>query len=620
MVSLSNYLIAVGSFSKIRELESVFLRESTEHEITIRELNKNHSIMIIEKTSSSSNDKKSNHFFKGWFTDPKSESVVIGHEGFSYWFQQHGIPPSGPKSVFHGSYVCSIWDEKRLQLENDLFSMFPVIYFSEPDIFVASDSLYVLAHCRRILNFDTSHNKSVLHARAWTHGLACASPSTQTQVSGIHHLIPGQKILLNISEEQIHFKLEVQNVREVFAKTDQTYQESLKQYLTNTYRTLFALSQRPETEIELALSGGLDSRLMLALLLKLKQKTTNMYFVTNNHASRSGDFEIVKSLSKQFGFEFNNRGLRKEGREMVSQNTLEKKFSMWKLSCMGMFDMMYFNGDFPLHATVVRLGGHGAEVVKGTFLKNNFNRLLRNKKVSKKALFSRSVFSHIRKTKRQNYRLSSVRETIRSSLSIAGEEMGDEAMMWHHLCYKSAIANSRYLANSILGYRPLIDGDLFRCARSQPSHDAQIIRDVLILTSPELAAHPFENPKYDMSPSQIKERLELLSVTVDFEELTPFTLYSGDEPITNGPPMSFLNLVNVPSKSYSSPEVMIKSMLDEVWEKLKSKELKEIYQPAYDLAKERFSQEKVYFPSAATPAAKIISLALTENELFEIGI
>lgn len=620
MISLSNYLFAVGSFSKIRELESVFLRESTKHEITIRELNKNHSIMIIEKTSGSSTNKKSNHFFKGWFSDPKSESVVVGHEGFSNWLQEHVRQTSSLQNRFQGSYVCSIWDEKRLQLENDLFSMFPVIYFSEPDIFVASDSLYVLAHCRRILNFDTSHNKSVLHARAWTHGLACASPSTQTQVTGIHHLIPGQRILLNISEEQIQFKLEVQYVREVFAKTDQTYQESLKQYLTNTYRTLFALSQRPETEIELALSGGLDSRLMLALLLKLKQKTTNMYFVTNNHASRSGDFEIVKSLSKQFGFEFNNRGLRKEGREMVSQNTLEKKFSMWKLSCMGMFDMMYFNGDFPLHATVVRLGGHGAEVVKGTFLKNNFNRLLRNKKISKKALLSRSAFSHIRKTKKQNNRLSSVRKTIRSSLSMAGEEMGDEAMMWHHLCYKSAIANSRYLSSSTLGYRPLIDGNLFSCSRNQPAHDSQIVQDLVMLISPELAAHPFENSKYDLTLNQIKERLEVLSLTIDFNALQTFVLYTGMNPVLNGPPLSFLNLVNTLTKSYASPEVMIKSILQEAWETLENQELKEIYQPAYDLAQERFSQDKVYFPSAATPAAKIISLALTEPELFGIGI
>ena len=462
--------------------------------------------------------------------------------------------------------------------------------------------------------------KSVLHARAWTHGLACASPSNQTQVTFNSSFNSRSKILLEFSTKQIRFKLEAQNVRDVFAKTDRTYQESLRQYLTNTYRTIFALSQRPETEIELALSGGLDSRLMLALLLKLKEKTTNMYFVTNNHASRSADFEIVRSLSEQFGFEFNNRGLRKEGREMVSQNTLEEKFSMWRLSCMGMFDMMYFNGDFPLHATVVRIGGHGAEIIKGTFLKNNFNRMLRNKKMSKKALLSRSLFSHVRKTKKQNYRLSSVRKTIRSSLSVAGEEMGDEAMMWHHLCYKSPIANSRYLSSSTLGYRPLIDGNLFSCSRNQPAHDSQIVQDLILLISPELATHPFENSTYNLTPNQIEERLESLGLAIDFNALGPFKLHTGMNPILNGPPLSFLNLVNTLTKSYASPEVMIKSILEEVWEALENKELKEIYQPAYDLAQERFSQEKVYFPSAATPAAKIISLALTEKELFEIGI
>ena len=59
-----------------------------------------------------------------------------------------------------------------------------------------------------------------------------------------------------------------------------------------------------------------------------------------------------------------------------------------------MFDMMYFNGDFPSYASVVRIGGHGAEVVKNTFLKNNFNRLLRNKKISKKP-YSQSPYSPI---------------------------------------------------------------------------------------------------------------------------------------------------------------------------------------------------------------------------------
>ena len=75
---MSNYLIAVGSFSKIREPESVFLRESTVHEISIRVLNENHSIMIIEKSINCSNDNTSNHFFKGWFQALNPNLLSLG--------------------------------------------------------------------------------------------------------------------------------------------------------------------------------------------------------------------------------------------------------------------------------------------------------------------------------------------------------------------------------------------------------------------------------------------------------------------------------------------------------------------------------------------------------------
>ena len=125
--------------------------------------------------------------------------------------------------------------------------------------------LSVLAKCKRSLDIDISHNLSVLHARAWTHGPACASPNTETQVLGIHHLIPGQRILIDHSANKIEFKLETQKIRDVFPKTKRPYQECLEQYLRNTYRTLFALSKRQDTEIELALSGGLDSRVNVGI-------------------------------------------------------------------------------------------------------------------------------------------------------------------------------------------------------------------------------------------------------------------------------------------------------------------------------------------------------------------
>ena len=120
--------------------------------------------MIIEKELTHIGEKKIISSKDGLQT-LKSESVVVGHEGFSNWIQEQGVNLSGGHNGLQGSYVCSTWDEKRLRLENDLFSMFPVIYFSEPDIFVASDSLYVLAKCKRSLNIETSHTTSLYSAR-----------------------------------------------------------------------------------------------------------------------------------------------------------------------------------------------------------------------------------------------------------------------------------------------------------------------------------------------------------------------------------------------------------------------------------------------------------------------
>ena len=69
--------------------------------------------------------------------------------------------------------------------------------------------------------------------------------------------------------------------------------ECLEQYLRNTYRTLFALSKRQDTEIELSLSGGLDSGANVGINAQLRPKSPNMYFVTNNHATRSEDYRLL---------------------------------------------------------------------------------------------------------------------------------------------------------------------------------------------------------------------------------------------------------------------------------------------------------------------------------------
>jgi len=619
--NLSNYLFAVGSHSEITRLKGALLSSENAHEFQTVKVNAGSSILTIQKSDETNRFESQNFFFKGWFSDPKTESVVIGAEGFHKWKEENGKDTFLDQTGLQGSYVNASWSEEKVRIHNDLFSMFPIMYFSEKNIFVASDSLYVLAKIRAKLGLNLSHNTHVSHARAWTHGLACAATSNETQVSGIHLLSPGKSILIEWRRYQQIFSLQEEKLKSVFRTTRVDYGDVLNSFITETYRTFSAFFNRNNIEVELAISGGLDSRLLLALLLEIKKKNSGIYFVTNNHTSRRTDFLIVESLSKRFDFEFNNRSTQKEGREMIKQNSLEKKFSMWRLSCMGLFDMMYFNGDYPKEASVVRVGGHGAEIVKGTFREKPFNSLIKKKRLSRKSIISRDVFRLFKQIKNQNKRVLSIETNFRNALASSGIRIEEnDAILWHHLCYKSPIANSRYLANSTLGYRPLVDRNLFTLTLNEPSKCADIVQDLLILISPELALHEFENPAYNMDEIHIAKRKKVLPECVKLSELEPFKLYSGESPILNGPPVSFLDLVPKMKTSFASPEVMIKALLESTWRALGDSKLKEVYQPAYDLAKKRFGQEKVYFPSAATPAAKIISLALTESELFDLGI
>ena len=62
----------------------------------------------------------------------------------------------------------------------------------------------------------------------------------------------------------------------------------------------------------------------------------------------------------------------------------------------------------------------------------------------------------------------------------------------------------------------------------------------------------------------------------------------------------------------SEPKAAILTILEEHWMKIEGTKLGDVYQSAYDTAKERLLDPDFYPPSAGTPAAKIISLMMTD--------
>ena len=625
---MSNFLFAMGKERSISTLSHQLteLIPNSKEEISIsHEIDDYWALVVDRKPShidssiSNMGDTKRGSFFKGWFQDHDSESIVVGPRGYDTWRESFANPAV---LNFEGTYIRAEWDQEKLFIGNDLFSYFPLMFFSTPDVIVASDSLYVLSQVRRMLKLPCKLNHDVIHTRSWTHGLACAIMSNQTQIEGIEYISPGKhiecKLGQKLSTEIIHHP-----IKEIFKEEHTNYAEAVVEATRQLYASTMSFSHIDDIHINFGLSGGLDSRLLLAILLKNRESLAKVSITTNTHASRKGDFQVVSNLSDKYDFNFNHKKqelVEHRKNPEVESISESNSFGYWILSNMGLFDMMYLHNSYWKHPNVIDMGGHGAETVKGTFAAMKFENYLHRKEMSRKARFSRSYFRDRKVVKKSQKTYDSIKKEMQRGLASSGITLDEPAsIQWHHLCYKSPIQNGRFLDRSIIALRPYIQKSLFALSRSElnpflnvKKGEPTLLHDMLILLDSKLAAEPFENSKNDLTDSYIEERLKAIDTEISFEDINPYRIFGSVNDILNGPPRIFMKMVADFDIEDSEPKAAILGMLEKRWSKIEGTKLGDVYQSAYDTAKERLLDPDFYPPSAGTPAAKIISLMMTD--------
>ena len=92
---------------------------------------------------------------EGWFQDHDSQSIVLGQKGYNEW--KNSNPESNKE--YEGAYVHALFKGLTLTVRNDLFSYLPVIHFSNRDLFVCSDSLYIISEVRKALGLPCKLNQ-----------------------------------------------------------------------------------------------------------------------------------------------------------------------------------------------------------------------------------------------------------------------------------------------------------------------------------------------------------------------------------------------------------------------------------------------------------------------------
>jgi hypothetical protein len=339
--------------------------------------------------------------------------------------------------------------------------------------------------------------------------------------------------------------------------------------------------------------------------------------ITNTHSSRQSDFDVVTQLSESFGFDFNNEEAEMSEHlrtPLVRSEHITNPLGLWVLSSMGIFDMMYLHGSYWVHPNVIDLGGHGAEAVKGTFSTKSLSDYLHRMRVT------RHSWKKLPSLRRNWKRWNSIHLEMSSALRTSGVDMEEGgAIQWHYLCYKSAIQNGRFIDRSCIALRPFLQRSLYALSRFEDhpfltysEGQATLLHDMLILIDPELATHPFDNPKNDVDSDYIEGRISALNQEISFDDIEPYAIHGSVTDIANGPANAFMSMVQDFDIGDEDQRTAILSKLEVCWQKIAGTGLGAIYESAYELARDRLEDQDCYLANAGTPAAKILALSMVD--------
>jgi hypothetical protein len=624
---MSNVLLACGEKKIISKISKWFNEDRKENsETSLESLDNGFDIFSVSKSSQLERSGESVLFMQGWMRDHLTKTIILGQEGFKNWKKNCDNRSEENQQTYEGTYISAACSNDYISIKNDLFCLFPTIYFVEKNLFVCSDSLYIISELRKFLSLPCKPNKDVLYSRSWTHGLACSVMGNETQIKDVYLLSPGKEIFLNFRKTKdrkvllsTNRTLKQKSLKDLFAWKKGNYNDSLREITTEFAQSIISFAQIEKVNLNFGLSGGLDSRLILAVILGNNDSRTKTKITSNTHPSRKRDIDIVDYLSKKFNFDYNNgEKIRNHiGKHDLTLSKVEDPFSLWILSSMGIFDMMYLHDAYWKNPYVIDIGGHGAEIIKGTFTDVRFSDLIYKYSYIGVLKNRLKTLSKVRKSRKK---VKKIKKEIGSSLlssDINIEEPG--SIQWHHMCYKSPIQNGRFLDRTLLASRPYMQKKLFSFAvspinihRFSDKTGHSLLQDMLIILNPELALAEFENSKYDLPPKFVEDRLFELGGVFEHNNVETYRIYGSVDDLVNGPPDLFLRKVHHCFPVGEDKLDSINQHLDIVWDKLSEKH-KAIYGDTYKSAKQRLVSVGAYAPNAGAPAAKIISLTLLDE-------
>lgn len=444
-----------------------------------------------------------NVFFQGYCF--VGNDYIYGQDGaLKYYSENYKEIPAGED----GCYISVENEGAGYKFKNDYHGYKKIFYYWSEKEWAVSNSISLIVKYLRNRGVSVKPNYSQLAAMSANGMLMQQLMTYDTIVRNIHFLPSGCTLKIGDKLSPVIEK----NENKV---NDLSYEQSLSLYINVWVSRMETLLISNKVKVSADLTGGVDSRVILAMLLAAKKRLNgeNIYFPRLGCGSIAGDLkdlEIAKLICNAFSLELN-------GPTYKNSNILssEESLASWRDLCLGIYHPIYLPKK-AANPLMIHFGGGGGGNHRQVYDKNN----LFSTKEDAIEYYSQSISPKWLSLEFEQ----SLYETFKYIELTTGSDNVQSLLIEHYRSFRNRLHAGRSPQYSVT-FSPLGSSYLDVASSTLGVHQkksAQVNYDVIASLKYELLNLPFD--KDNKKPT--KNTLECLTI-VDIDSLpNPGKIYA----------------------------------------------------------------------------------------------
>ncbi|MCH1882337.1 hypothetical protein [Agrococcus sp. ARC_14] len=490
---MSNLLAVRADSNRAAAVEAWLGQQADATDVAVVELGAGARLFLVSAGVERSLRREQSVLFRGFAVDTERATIAIGADG---WLDAPAALRDDPWSL-GGTFAMVRWHEGAVDVSRDLWGNQTMLRTDGAGWSAACDSMLVLRRLRDALGEPSTPDERELLARTALSGIAQTAFGAGTSLQQIAFVPNGCSVRLDA-----HGATTVgRPVTAVLQQRAGDYRSTVRAAAEGIAGEIGAILSLDATTPRLRISGGQDSRVVLAAALALGRSELPQLVVQDQAETHREDAKVAASLARRFGLELQT--MRPIDVDYAGQ------LELWLATLAGTYDGFGIDADAQVDG-VFGISGIGAETYKGNFGWRSWWQLRQDLDLP------------------LQLELAFLEQTDRGLAAIGVQPSQDDATESHYLAHRAGVhCGAGYVGLSPLTANPLQRADLVRLGRTPWSDDPQIpgperrhvghplmVADLAALLHPEAAAHAYERD-VGVDAALVEQRLSTLGGPVD---------------------------------------------------------------------------------------------------------